>query len=420
MRKSSLLIVLSIPVLALAQGPENVLLVVNKSSKDSKSVAEYYQKRRGIPAANVCTIKTFDQDEITRVFYEDDIRNPIRDCIKRRGLQDQVLYIVLTKGIPLKIPPTEQNNDQASVDSELALLYYDLLGVPYRLSGSVPNPYFMKHASGAFVRFSHREFPVYLVTRLDGFDVADVRALIDRGIAVRRSETGPTGLQGRFVLDLSNDDYNTGNNWLRAAAEKLKESGIPETQIRLETSPTFLTGEKDVLGYASWGSNDASCHSRFPNNAWVNGALAVEFVSTDARTFERPPEKWTIGKWSDPPASFFAGAPQSLIGDYIHEGVTGVAGNVYEPYLQACARPQILFPAYVHGHNLAESFYAALPSLSWQTVVIGDPLIAPFPGPQIPAEELRPPKDPATGLPKFFAQFLSRTKSRTKQLTGHH
>ena len=175
----------------------------------------------------------------------------------------------------------------------------------------------------------------------------------------------------------------------------------------------FLVGEKNVLGYASWGSNDRANFSRLLRNTWVNGALAVEFVSTDARTFTRPPEKWTIGKWSDPPASFFAGSPQSLIGDYIHEGVTGVAGNVYEPYLSACARPQILFPAYVRGHNLAESFYAALPFLSWQTVVIGDPLVAPFPGLPILSEELNPPNDPATGLPKFFGQRLAQTKKRS-------
>ena len=386
-----------------AQGPENVLLVVNRDSKLSRAIGQYYQQRRNVPASQVCSIRTLDQDEIDRVTFEDEVRKPVLNCLKKGALQDCILYIVLTKGVPLKIKRAEEN-DQASVDSELTLAYQDLLGVPRRLKGGSPNPYFSLNSMGKFQRFSHRGFQMYLVTRLDGYDLEDVRALIDRGLAPSR--------QGRFVLDLSYDDNATGNNWLREAAVKLKAAGIHESRIRLETTQAFLIGEKEVLGYASWGSNDRSSHSRDLNNTWVNGALLVEFVSTDARTFEPPPKNWNIGKWSDPPDTFFDGSPQSLIADYIHEGVTGVAGNVYEPYLGACVRPQVLFPAYVSGLNLAESFYAALPLLSWQTVVIGDPLTAPFPGTPLPQAEADPPKGPATGLPKYFAAFAARVKGK--------
>jgi uncharacterized protein (TIGR03790 family) len=389
---------------ALAQGPENVLLVVNKDSKVSKAVAAYYRARRNIPPQQVCSIKTWDEEEIERVFFDKEVRKPILDCISRGGLQDRILYIVLTKGVPLKIKSAEEPNDHASVDSELTLLYQDLLGAPRVLRGGVRNPYFAGHRGGKLVRFSHREFPIYLVTRLDGYDLADIRALIDRGLSPSR--------EGRFVLDLSRDDNTTGNNWLREAAVKLKEAGLSSSRILLDTSEVFVVGQKDVLGYASWGSNDRADPSRFLHNTWVNGALLAEYVSTDARTFERPPKKWAIGKWSDPPITFFAGSPQSLIADYIHEGVTGAAGYVYEPYLGTCVRPQYLFPAYVHGLNLAESFYSAIPLLSWQTVVVGDPLTAPFPGTPLPSDESDPPKDPATGLPMFFAQFAAQTKAR--------
>src|SRR5439155_1520651 len=59
------------------------------------------------------------------------------------------------------------------------------------------------------------------------------------------------------------------------------------------------------------------------------------------------------------------------------------------------ARPEILFPAYRAGFTLAESFYMALPHLSWQAVVVGDPLAAPF-GPvgNRPA--------PVSGIPYFL------------------
>ena len=76
------------------------------------------------------------------------------------------------------------------------------------------------------------------------------------------------------------------------------------------------------------------------------GAIAGMFVSTDGRTFKEPPAAWTIGPWTDR-ARFFAGSPQSLAGDLIREGVTGVAGHVAEPFLDATIRPDILFPAYL-------------------------------------------------------------------------
>jgi uncharacterized protein (TIGR03790 family) len=364
----------------LAQGPANILLVVNRSSKVSIAIGNYYGKRRGIPREQVCEITTDDREEITRETFQKDVQQPIFDCLRRGKLREDVLYIVLTKGVPLKIKESRRSaGDQASVDSELTLAYQDLTGQPHELRSHLPNPYFNAKVRGRFVPFSHRKFPIYLVTRLDGYDFADVRGLIDRALA--------PASDGRFVLDLSYDDNSPGNQWLRAAAVELKRAGIPDSFIQLETTATFLTGEKGVMGYASWGSNDRSDRSRSLGNQWVNGAIAAEYVSTDARTFDRPPANWTIGKWSDPPATFFEGSPQSLIADTIHEGVTGISGYVYEPYLSACARPQILFPAYVQGMNLAESYYLALPDLSWQGVVIGDPLVCPYPRTQLPLDQ---------------------------------
>ena len=166
MRPWVLAVSLSIGLPLFAQGPENVLLVVNRESNDSQAIAQYYRERRGIP--NVCTIKTLDDEVIARVNFEDEIRKPILACLAKRRLQDRVLYIVLTRGIPLKIKAEENESDHASVDSELTLAYRDLLGMPLGYAGPAPNPYFAPHAAGQFVRFSHRDFPIYLVTRLDG------------------------------------------------------------------------------------------------------------------------------------------------------------------------------------------------------------------------------------------------------------
>src|SRR5258708_16931731 len=97
------------------------------------------------------------------------------------------------------------------------------------------------------------------------------------------------------------------------------------------------------------------------------------YVSTNARTFARAPENWNIGAWGNLSATF-AGSPQTLTADYIHEGATGASGHVYEPYLAFTPRPNILLPAYYRGRNLAESYYLAIPMLRWMNIVVGDPL----------------------------------------------
>lgn len=98
-----------------------------------------------------------------------------------------------------------------------------------------------------------------------------------------------------------------------------------------------------------------------PHNTYIPGSIAETIVSTGGRTFNYPP---SYG--------------QSLVSDLIREGVTGVKGYVYEPYLDAIAHPDILFDRYTDGYNLAESYYMASVKLSWMDTVIGDPKLAPY------------------------------------------
>jgi tetratricopeptide (TPR) repeat protein len=86
----------------------------------------------------------------------------------------------------------------------------------------------------------------------------------------------------------------------------------------------------------------------------------------------------------------------------IREGVTGVAGHVSDPFVDGAIRPDVLFPAYVSGLNLVESFYLAMPFLSWQTVVFGDPLCAPFRTGNLGVEDTAPPVDKQSRLPQYF------------------
>jgi uncharacterized protein (TIGR03790 family) len=341
-----------------AQTGENVLLVVNRRSEVSVHIGDYYRDRRAVPPANVCVLNSTPAEEIRWEEYVRQIEQPIVACLKKGRLAQKISYVVTTSGVPLKIDGAGKglDSERSSVDSELALLPAKLKGVRVERAGRFPNPFFRQRDAP----FRPDRFSIYLVTRLTAFDLAGVKRMVDRSMgAVNR---------GKVVIDLRSDDDEQGNDWLRNAYILL-----PESRVRLDATKSVLTGQADVIGYASWGSNDKARSRRFLGFQWLPGAIATEYVSTNARTMAKPPEKWNITSWADR-LNFFAGSPQGLSGDLLLEGATGVSGNVYEPYLDSCVRPDYLFPAYLKGRNLAESFYLAMPHLSWQGVVLGDPL----------------------------------------------
>ena len=147
--------------------------------------------------------------------------------------------------------------------------------------------------------------------------------------------------------------------------------------FRSDTAPKVLYKQTNVIGYASWGSNDKNRRERHVDFQWLPGAIATEYVSTNARTFTRPPKTWSLSDWSvTSRMKWFAGSPQTLTADYLDEGASAATGHVAEPYLAFTPRPDLLLPAYYSGRNLAESFYLSIPALSWQNVVIGDPLMS--------------------------------------------
>ena len=381
---------------ASAQDGTNVLVVVEATNPVSERIAAHYVRARRIPAENVVALRTGATDEVTRAQYNEQIEGPIAAWIRRNAMQDRIFYIVLAKGIPLKISGSGgRGGTTASVDSELTLLYRKLVGTPVLTAGPQPNPYYGSVGATAFRGpFSHADQDLYLVSRLDGFTEADVIALIDNGSAATSA--------GDFVLDSKGkSSAETPELWLKATAEALAAAGLTE-RVVVEATPRNVLGRPNVLGYASWGSNDPSIRSRRLGLGFAPGALATIFVSAGARTFEPPPDTWKPGAAQDLGSSY-RGSPQSLIADLVREGVTGVAGYVGEPFLDGTIRPDILFPAYVSGLNLIEAFYAAMPYLSWQSVVVGDPLCAPFRVKPLPPEQTAPDLESDTELPKFFS-----------------
>ncbi len=346
--------------------PERVLIIANQKSPYSLKIARLYQERRKIPPRNVLALPLPREEEITRPIYLKYLEKPLAQFLSQNHLEDQILAFVIMPEVPHKIKGrVAKEGNAASVDSELCLLYRKMLYGPYRLGGWLKNPYF---ASPIALPFEHDRFDIYLVTRLAGYQERDVLALIDR--ALKASKTKPPFT---LVLDAKDGPTGPGDNWLHATYLLLKN--YPGLEFELSFEPAFLASAQRVIGYASWGSNDPN----YPPDRklffqFLPGAIGVTYVSTNARTFKEPPLGWKVGASWHAKHKHFGGSPQSLIGDLIRLGITGISGNVYEPYLSASARPYLLFPAYLAGKPLAEAYYRALAYLSWQTVVIGDPL----------------------------------------------
>jgi uncharacterized protein (TIGR03790 family) len=98
-----------------------------------------------------------------------------------------------------------------------------------------------------------------------------------------------------------------------------------------------------------------------PHFSWLDGSIAETAVSTGGRSFT-----WDTGYG------------QSLVVDLLEDGVSGVKGYVYEPYLSAISNPDQLLSCYAAGYTLAECYAASNVLLSWMGVVIGDPKMAAY------------------------------------------
>src|SRR5262245_3780320 len=216
---------------AMAQDRTNVLLVINAKSETSARVGAHYARARAITQENTVRLQTNESDDITRETYEADIERPLGEWLMQNRAQDRILYIVLTKGIPLRIRGTSgRGGTTASVDSELTLLYRKLAGMPAPSSGRIANPYFLgSNPSGAAKPFTHADHDIYLVSRLDGFSEADAIGLIDRAAAPVRT--------GDFLFDASNEPFaRMADAWLRSSADRLAAAGYRDRIVLESTS----------------------------------------------------------------------------------------------------------------------------------------------------------------------------------------
>jgi len=107
-----------------------------------------------------------------------------------------------------------------------------------------------------------------------------VKGIIERSLSATN--------RGKFVLDLRVPTTSLGNDWLRNAAIQL-----PQNRVDARRDNPSRLGSDRCYRIRQWGSNDRHHNRRFTMGLhWLPGGIVTEYVSTDARTFKKPPEKW--------------------------------------------------------------------------------------------------------------------------------
>ena len=356
---------------------ERVLVLANSDDPGSVKIARHYAEVRGVPAANVLTLKMPLTETITWREFIATIWQPLLDVLvpgkwidatpmtltdsigrqKFAPYQHRIAALVVCRGVPLRIahdpelfsevlPFTrrgEFRTNAGAVDAELSLL-----ALPnYVINAFVPNPLFQnEHPAAAELA------QVVKVARLDGPTVTDANSLVDRAVAAER-----TGLLGRAYVDIANRD-DIGDPWLDATAKQLVELGFDTTVDRESaTMPPTARMDAPVL-YFGWYSGSVDGPFTLPGFRFPPGAIALHIHSFSASTLRLPNSGWT--------------------GPFVARGVTATVGNVYEPYLQFTHQPHLMLRALARGATLVDAAYYSLSVLSWQAILIGDPLYRPF------------------------------------------
>lgn len=369
-----------VPLLTAATPAEDAaatVVIYNATEPDSKNLADFYCSARSIDPSHEIALVTTNAEEISRNDYDVTIANPIRQEFVNRGywnvtrdmmnrpvlVSSSIRYAAVIRGVPLKIkectnyagdsivqPAPAGSVNAASVDSEISVLG---LFSP-QISGVLNNPACNNAARSVF----NPEVPASLlfVGRLDAPSVDAVKAMVTNGIRAEKQ-----GLWGWGYIDLrsiNTEGYVQGDNWIRGAGAAMRRYGIPVLTDDLPDTIQAGFPVTDAAAYFGWYSENIDGPFADAFFQFVPGAVAVHLHSFSATTLHDPNKGWA--------------------GPLIQHGASASVGNVYEPFLAFTTDFATMESQLLAGNNMADSYYAAQPVLSWMSILVGDPLYRPY------------------------------------------
>lgn len=381
-------------------GPENVLLLVNSNSLNSKTIANHYIALRNIPASNVVYIDWRGGLEgCQALYFNEQILQPAIKSISERGLAAQIDYVVYSCDFPWRVNLTSLMPDgkfaqatkpEASCTGATFLWQYMRDKNPAMVMPNV-NWYVSPNESTNFVRcvamnkvetrgFQSRyawapdgshtndrtQGQSYVlstmlgVTTGRGNTVAEIIEYLKRAVAA--DGTQPSG---SFYYMKNNDVRSqTRHDCYEAAVTLLKQLGANA----VVASGVLPNGASDVLGIMTGADQVKIAQAGLKLKP---GAIVDNFTSYGGMLEAKP--------WQTP------------ISDYMRMGAAGAAGTVFEPMaLQYKFALASLFIHYARGCSLAEAYYQSVAG-PYMLLIVGDPLCQPFAvAPTVAVEGIQP------------------------------
>ncbi len=343
--------------------PTEVAVVYNANSALSRAAAERYCEARRIPKDQMLPLFGVQRGDISREDFRAFVEMPLLQQGKKHGLcwpagprnaARLMRAMVLMPDLPLRVREemrdgkpvgTGMKRTEAAVDSELALL-----GSRYPTPGMGNNPLYRKK-----MPTGREKQAVMSVCRIDGPDEDTIFRMINMPIQVEKR-----GLSGWVVVD-NGGPYKAGDDLMTAVAELALEHGQPLfTENSKATLPDSYPLMQDVIAYFGWytryanGPFSAQAPSSF---RFADGAVACHLHSYSAM-------------------SLYDG--KNWVSALLKRGACVTAGNVAEPYLGPCLNYGIFYRHLLSGAQVGEAALLASPVVSWQCIVLGDPLYRPF------------------------------------------
>lgn len=345
--------------------PGEVVVVYNAESALSKQAMARYCAGRRIPVNNRLPLYGVKRGDVTRAQYDMNIKFPLLVLARDRGLVfsagpqgrgTKIKAMVLMPDIPLRIKEDTPKGkpaagglqvNSAALDSELMLL-----GAEYPLASLGQNPYFGKVSLPA----RHERQVLMSVCRIDGPNEACINRMIDDPLEAER-----TGLWGWTVVD-NGGPYKEGDAMMERVADICLKGCMP---LFYEKSKSTIAKDyplmADVACYCGWYTNPPDGPFRKASKSgfkFAPGAVAFHLHSFSATSI------YDSNTW---------------VSTLLERGACVTAGNVAEPYLGPSLNAGLFFAHLFDGKTVGEAALLASPSVSWQCIVLGDPLYRPFP-----------------------------------------
>ena len=288
---------------------DRVLVIRNENSPVSKAVADDYARRRAV--RNVLSVRCQDSAAARAVrpspfaAYEPAIEKPVRAS----GRHVNIDFIVLTKGIPIRIADAPGRGVDGRRPAGQLPGGVGLRQVARRRQcpSSRRRIYGTAWANrfwNSSTPFAHAKFGGYLVTRLDGYTEADAKALTTRALAAEQPAGKAAGkaAEGKVLLDtcpafgyadrkaqprpVTSDSGEMDTTSTTPTCNARPRPPRTERAGRSGPGGRFAGKRNGLLAYVSWGSNDRHYDAAaYRSLRFAPGAVCETAVSTSARTF---------------------------------------------------------------------------------------------------------------------------------------